>query len=342
MAEFPHGELHVHTDPGVIEQTVAQVPLSKIKKSPEDTHRIMAQDSIFLTKLKGWEVSVKIPSAAYSDPGLLVLSAPENPAQPNANLIYDAPYEVQEAYWKTMLTTLSSIWQQTHDSESPIYGSLVFSTGHHCRHIQTDSSPSGKSILAHHDHIMIVDPNDFSGDAPVFEDFGLEAEKKIMVGDEESAYPYDLKNLTYFLAEEFKQEVTIRDHFPHGYSFAIPNNQQATTEILSQHFHAYRHALEACQYLEESEIGMDHAKDLEKHIKYDSKKGRVIQPAFTLYLIPNSEEKSTVIIAPMLVGIGGPERAGILLKRGENYKAKLTKTEHNQFIQNILQTLASV
>ena len=85
------GILEVNTGIGITDQVLADVP-PNLQDSSEKTHRIITEDAISLTKTTdNWLISLKKPSAAYSEPGFLATTAPEDTSLPHTHLIYDAP-----------------------------------------------------------------------------------------------------------------------------------------------------------------------------------------------------------------------------------------------------------
>ncbi len=339
--EFPHGLLEVKTGIGVADQYRKNLTPS-LQASNESTQRIITEDALMIKEVDGWAISAKKPSAGYSEPSLMMVAAPIGETNDQNELhhtflIYDAPTEVQQEYWKTCLLAINKAQTMSLDPANPIHDSFVFLTGHHCRHRQYDQLPSARSVMAHHDHIMII-PKNLGGEIHTANEFGLPAENAYTNQNKYPNLPYDLNNLVSFIKDGFNADLAIRKTPPYGYYFSSPNNPVDMTRALSEHFKAYKSAMEAADYLERSEMGSDVVSEINEHILIDNKKGRVVQPAFVLYLVPN-QDSVTVIISPMLTGIGGPERAGILLKRGPDYPSRFTEEEKKAVVSELKNVL---
>lgn len=330
---IPQGVLSVNTGIGIIDEIRKGDNLS-LQES--HSNKILEENAFFLQKTEGWGISAKFPTSQYSEPSIMTVSTPifsETNNSSNTYLIYDAPTSVQEEYWKMTLKLLNSITDITNINNHPLTDSTVFLTGHHCRHRQDVGYPSARSVLAHHDHIIIT-PKKLPGESYQAPDFGLPEEIYLLTNRNNLKLPYYLPNFVSFLKETFSPKLTIRHQQPFGYSFNVANNPTELSTILYKHFRAYKEAMEASEYLEKSVLGENVSKDLSEKIEYDSKKGRVIQPSFVLYLIPNNENIK-VIVSPMLVGIGGPERAGIKLQRGPQYPRRFSDIQYQKIIEDI-------
>lgn len=330
---IPQGVLSVNTGIGIIDEIRKGNTLSL---QENHSNKILEENAFFLKRVDNWGISAKFPTSQYSEPSIMTVSTPiftESDNSTNTYLIYDAPKIVQQEYWNMTLKLLNRISDITKEDGHPLDESMVFLTGHHCRHRQDVGYPSARSVLAHHDHIIIA-PKNLPSESYQAKDFGLPREINLLTNRNNQEIPYYLPNFVSFLKETFSSKISIRHKKPFGYSFSVENNSSDLTTILEKHFKAYKEAMEASEYLEKSVLGENVSRDLSQSIDYESKKGRVIQPSFVLYLIPD-DKKIKIIISPMLVGIGGPERAGIKLERGPKYPRRFTNYQYQQIIKDI-------
>lgn len=334
--EFPHGNLEVKTGMGIMDQLKLEVPLS-IQNSSVENFKILSENSIYLNQTEGWGISAKVPTSQYSEPSLMLVATPLNETNFSKNqthLIYDAPTEAQNKYWQTALSLINKASLLSQDPNNPLYNSFVFLTGHHCRFKQIENHPSARSIQSHHDHLMMIPPK-LSEQTYQAKDFALPQETSYLTDKNNKLLPYYLPNFVSFVKENFEPNINIRKNLPIGYNFKVDNDFQSLASVLNQHFNSYKHAMEASEYLEKSILGKNVSEELSKNIIFDLKKGRVIQPAFTLYIVPSGEQKLEIIVSPMLIGIGGPERAGIQLKKGPDYPSKLDNNQIQQVISDL-------
>jgi hypothetical protein len=300
-------------------------------------YRLLFEDAILVKSTTDGSCmnSVKLPSSAYSEPSILFMQAPlswlEYDKSTHTHLIYDASASAQSEYWQLIHHTLNFWHQLTLEENNPFAGSRICLMGHHGRHIQNPGNPGIRSIKLQHDH-MVALPQHLPGDFYNAAEFGLPDEKNLMLL-QKSAVPYTLQNFTAFLNDTFNFPVSIRPQPPHGYEFTVPNQPLALTEGLFKHFRAYKAAMEASEWIERGEIGERYVDKF--NISVESKKGYIVQPAFTLYLLVNSPSQLHVIVSPNLVGIGGPERAGILLKRGKKYPSHLSDDDLKVFLKQL-------
>lgn len=332
---IPQGVLSVNTGKGIIDEIRKGDSLS-IQETY--SNKILVENAFFLKRVDNWGISAKFPTSQYSEPSIMTVASPifkENEDSKNTFLIYDAPSTVQEEYWKMTLKLLNNISDITKKEDHPLKDSMVFLTGHHCRHKQDIGYPSARSVMAHHDHIIIT-PTKLPGETYQATDFGLPEEVNLLTDEKNIELPYYLPNFVSFIEETFPQKISISicDQKPVGYSFNVENNSDVLTDVLNKHFKSYKGAMEASEYLERSILDENVSINLSKNIKYDAKKGKVIQPSFVLYLIPNND-KIKVIISPMLVGIGGPERAGIELKKGPDYPRRFDDKLYKKVVDDI-------
>lgn len=330
---IPQGVLSVNTNYGAIDSLRAHKPMTL---QEINSNAILSENAFFIKKVNNWGISAKFPTSQYSEPSIMTVASPifqESEVSKKTFLIYDAPESVQEEYWKMTTTLLNKISNFTFQQDHPLSKSIIVLTGHHCRQRQADGNPSARTIMAHHDHIMIIPPK-LSGEAYDAADFGLPSETDLYIKKNNSELPYFLKNFVSFIRDSFKVETTIHKEKPVGYTFNIKNDPLSVSQTLNQHFKAYKTAMESSEYLERSYLDKDISKTLSQKTKYDSKKGRVIQPSFVLYLVPH-QETIQAIISPMLVGIGGPERAGIKLEKSPDKPKKFSQEEYQRIINDI-------
>ena len=339
---IPSGKLLVNTRRGFGEQLRSgQVP----SLQEFNSNKILFEDAFFIEKignpedpsLPPWGISAKLPTSQYSEPSVMTVASPifeETEKSSRTLLIYDAPETVQEKYWEMTLRLLNSISEYSRQKQHPLHDSTVFLTGHHCRQRQYTEFPSARSVLAHHDHIMII-PKKLPGKTYHAQDFGLPDETQLLISQTYQNNPFFLKNFVFSINDTFPLDLSIREQKPVGYSFRVKNDPAALTTTLSKHFKSYKTAMESSEYLERVVLGRNFSKDfLSRKIAYDSKKGKVVQPSFVLYLIPDNDYLTT-IISPMLVGIGGPERAGIKLEKGPDKPKRFNPSEYEKIILDI-------
>ena len=330
---IPQGVLSVNTGTGIIDEIRIG---EKLSLQENHSNKILEENAFYIKKVDGWGISAKFPTSQYSEPSIMTVSMPifnESSDSRNTYLIYDAPTTVQQDYWEMTLKLINNISNSTKKGNHPLKDSMVFLTGHHCRQRQDTGYPSARSVLAHHDHIIIA-PKKLPGKEYQAEDFGLPEEINIFTNHNNIKLPYYLPNFVSFLKESFSSKISIRHQKPIGYSFNVKNNSADLSTILYKHFIGYKGAMEASEYLEKNISGKNVSNYLSEKILYDSKKGRVIQPSFVLYLIPNNENIK-VIVSPMLVGIGGPERAGIKLERGPEHVRRFSDKQYQKIIKEI-------
>jgi len=358
---IPHGDLNVKTlQTATTDQLRSNIDLS-LQGTDELTHKILTEDALRVWEIEGWGLSVKLPTARYSEPGFMLVASQLGKELANRNwLIYDAPEQVQEKYWEITLAVLNKLTKLTIDDGGVLEGSFPMITGHHNRQRHTTGAPSARSIRLHHDHVLVLPPS-LKGEPYKAEDFGLTKERGLMLDqleavqstedrdreasrlDNKTLLPYFLPNFIAFLEDSFEgHPLAIRSEYPHGYSFDVPNNSVSLAKILKQHYVAYKAAMDVSEYIEKGELGIDVADNLKAHINYALKHGRVVQPAFTFYLLPNDKNGLTVIISPMLTGIGGPERAGIKLSRDPSHPQLYSDLDNEKIVADVVSILPNV
>jgi hypothetical protein len=318
---IPHGTLEVQTRTrGTTDEMYGIMPLS-LQVNDAETQRIVTEDAIFIKEIDNWVISAKNPTSGYSFPSLLFVAAPTKAEAHQSHLIYDAPLSVQVAYWEMVRQSMLRANEFSDDPHHLLYHSQILVTGHHCRFRQYPERPSGKSIYAHHDHGIFI-PLHLRGKLYRGEDYGLPQERdQVLHYRKDKQNPYKITNFMSYIQESFDHELTLQTHYPHGYSFEIPEGESLGQTLLT-HFQAYKSAMEAAEYLALGELGINISSSLEPFIQYGPKKGRVIQPAYTQYLQLKNDGSILCRIAAMYSGVGGPERAGIKLFRGPQYKAR--------------------
>jgi len=255
------------------------------------------------------------------------------------DMIYDYPPEVQLAYWQRSLLVARNFCTLKAKGELPCDGIFDHLTpvimSHQGRELSSyppGASPGIKSVILPHTHIAFIDqntivPEEWSDDHKVRLDREAALYLRHLKGKEPSLATFveDLNQDSRL--EGFGLPLSVRQFTPIGYETQVrydENSLPTLSKFLLAHFHDYS----------------EQAHLLEAKLRASIRRGSffanaIVQPAFTLFVVPLDEKKAQIIISPCLVERGGPERLGLQLQRRPDITPTYTHEQKEEFWQKL-------
>lgn len=337
IERLPRGEMGVHTNKSWTDFLIAG--------HPEQAHNFdpKSETVLYSIVVSGYTLTVSIPPSKYSEPSFIIKV--QGPATlKEAVVITDTPLEVQREYYRILDLAMSKVTKQVrrrkkqtdeNGKRTDIAGDRVVFISHLNIEQERHGSPSARSRQDHgRSQIdqMVVLPQTLNGKPNEGEQWGLPAERAIFNGTKDvsngelqkderpyylPAFVSSLEVAAKAIQPDFPKLTRLRRK-PFGYSFLVAADPEVLAETLRVHAEAFSRVMQVAEDLEK-EKKIDITAFLDKNIQEPTKKGRVVQPSFTQYLMKRRDGQWEVTISPMLVGIGGMERLGILINREKKY-----------------------
>jgi hypothetical protein len=279
-------------------------------------------------------VSVKLPTSGYSEAALLsVVGRVSQLTGDNKinELLYDYPLHVQMLYWNTVFNIMRNYFllRSKNKLPKPFSRYVPIVMGHHGRSLSNypphKKNPGIRTVILHHDHLVFLDFKTFKKLSWKDSKFNLDKEFKLYFQENTPNILrfIDLLN-SHSKLKESGIKLSPRKTKPAGYAVNInyePVNIVNIVKFLLGHFQAYR------------DISA-------KHKLFD--RSKIIQPAFTFYFYPKSSKIGHLLFSPNIISKkdmvpGGPEKAGLLIRRRPDVKPTISTKSKKNFANKLVE-----